>query len=122
MVALVDVGRAATMAMDVVVAVAVTAAWVRVVADDEVLSIPGSHLLHLQGVCRCKKYNNIMLSSLKKINPKRLNKNLSSCYEAYQKRNYCNYNNIIFRIVKIYVTNYFIYNNISTLLKNLKIK
>ena len=32
-----------------------------VVADDEIMPIPGRHLPHLQGVCRCSKYNNIML-------------------------------------------------------------
>ena len=32
-----------------------------VVADDEIMPIPGHHLPHLQGVCRCSKYNNIML-------------------------------------------------------------
>lgn len=38
-----------------------------VVADDEVLRVPGSHLLHLQGVCRCKKYNNIMLLNVMEL-------------------------------------------------------
>ncbi|WP_306549009.1 chemotaxis protein CheW [Desulfobulbus sp.] len=32
-----------------------------VVADDEILTIPGNHLPHLQGVCNNKQYNNIML-------------------------------------------------------------
>jgi len=32
-----------------------------VVAVDEIMPIPGRHLPHLQGVCHCAKYNNIML-------------------------------------------------------------
>jgi len=32
-----------------------------VVADDEIMTIPGNHLPHLQGVCNNKQYNNIML-------------------------------------------------------------
>jgi len=32
-----------------------------VVADDEIMALPGHHLPHLQGVCHCEKYNNIML-------------------------------------------------------------
>ncbi len=32
-----------------------------VVAEDEILGIPGHHLPHLRGVCQSKQYNNVML-------------------------------------------------------------
>jgi len=38
-----------------------------VVADDEILPIPGQHLPHLLGVCNCKKYNNIMLIDVQEL-------------------------------------------------------
>jgi len=38
-----------------------------VMADDEILAIPGQHLPHLSGVCHCKQYNNIMLLDVQEL-------------------------------------------------------